>query len=196
MLNRKLSNYIYYGVVSLVIIIIFVVRIILLGSVNNNISDLEQENIKLQQEITALNEIVQDNSTSDSSQIYDLNKYIPNVYSGETLSNKIYSKLDRLGINESYDYNRSVTIDESVNLNGIEQFQSMISKYGCVEIEITFAIDNIDDIYSLLDSMNDDDQLFILNRVTYSLPEDDEFVNVTMSYYAFYYGLIETADEQ
>ncbi len=193
MLNRKLSNYIYYGAIAFVIILIFIVRAIAVGSINGKIDDLEKQNIRLQAEITELNSIVQDNSDSQSAQIYELNKNIPNVYSENTLSYKVISKLERLGIDESVDTQRSVIINPVISIDAIESIKSFKNDYDFVEIQITFTTQDADDVYNFLDSMYNDDQLFILNRVSYNIPEDEEFVTVSISYIAFYDA--EIADE-
>jgi hypothetical protein len=195
MLNRKLSNYIYYGVVAFVVVLIFIIRIIAVGSINGKIEKLEKDNVTLQKQITDLNVIVQDNSTAQSAQIFDLYKQMPSVYSGDTLSNKVFSKLERLGITEAVEVERSVIINDVVSLSSIEQLKSFNGVYGFVELQISFNTNDANDVYNFLDSMNDDDQLFVLNRIFYAVPEVDEFVTVSISYFAFYDDVIIDPDE-
>lgn len=185
MLNRKISNYIYYGVVAFVILLIFIIRVIAVGTIDGKIKALEKENVTLQSDITELNIIVQDNNTVQSSLIYDLNKNMPSIYSSETLSNKIYSKLERLGISEAGEFARKISINETASVSNIEELAAYAS-YGIVQVQISFTSNDPDDVYNFLNSMNDDDQLFILSNVSYSIPEADEYITVSLSYYAFY----------
>lgn len=187
MLNRKLSNYIYYGIVAAVTLLVIIIRVVVMNNVNGDIDSMKRENTTLDQQITALNEDVQTYYNYQSDVIYDLYKEVPNVYNEDMLEFKITSKLELLGISEDEDFQRKVTInpDTTISVANLSQYKD---KYGYVEIQVSFTISSIQTARDFLDSMYNDDQMFILNRVTYAIPDDEssQEVGIVMYYYAFY----------
>lgn len=187
MLNRKLSNYIYYGTLAVIAVIVLLVRLFLVGSINNEIDTLKQENTSLDAQITALNDEVQTYYNYQSDYIYDLYKQIPSNYSEDMLEFKIVSKLERLGISEDEDFQRKIFItpDTVINDDNLSEYKN---NYGYVEIQVSFLISDTQYIHDFLDSMYTDDQMFILDGVSYAIPEEgvEDVVTVTMSFIAFY----------
>jgi hypothetical protein len=187
MLNRKLSNYIYYGTLALIAVIVLLVRLLLVGSINNEIDTLKQENTSLDAQITALNDEVQTYYNYQSDYIYDLYKQIPSNYSEDMLEFKIVSKLERLGISEDEDFQRKIFITPDTVIND-DSLSEYTDTYGYVEIQVSFLISDTQYIHDFLDSMYTDDQMFILDGVSYAIPEEgvEDVVTVTMSFIAFY----------
>jgi hypothetical protein len=187
MLNRKLSNYIYYGVVASVIVVIFIIRILSVGAINNRIDELKKENVILSAQIETLNDEVQTYYNYQSDYIYNLYKEVPSVYSEQTLEFKITSKLERLGITEHPDFRRTFpTPSKDVNISNVI-LKDFKNDYDFVEIQVSFVTEDPDLVTDFIDLMYDDEQLFILNRVAYSVPQEEgDYITVTLSYYAVY----------
>lgn len=187
MLNRKLSNYIYYGVVASVIVVIFIIRILSVGAINNRIDELKKENVKLSAQIETLNDEVQTYYNYQSDYIYNLYKEVPSVYSEQTLEFKITSKLERLGITENPDFRRTFpTPTKDVNISNVI-LKDFKNDYDFVEIQVSFVTEDPDHVTDFIDLMYEDEQLFILNRVAYSVPQEEgDYITVTLSYFAVY----------
>ena len=152
-----------------ILLVIIVIRFVTVGSITNKIDTLEKENITLQKQITELNVIVQDNRNAQTDYIYELNKFIPAIYSGETLEYKIVSKLERLGISEAKIFDRAVVIDETVKLDKVEQLIQYKNAYGVVEIMISFTTQDVTDISNLLDSMFEEEVQVVISPLSTSV---------------------------
>ena len=56
MLNRRLSDYLFYGTLAIIALFIILLRIAVVGGQRDRIDQLDRENIQLQAEIDELNE--------------------------------------------------------------------------------------------------------------------------------------------
>ncbi len=186
MLNRKLSNYIFYGILALILVVVLLIRFLVLGNINSEISTLEANNISTQLEIDALSAQVQENKDVQTSQLYELYKVIPGIYSDTELTYKTVAILEELGINESYDNQRRVVVQPADSFTGDTELAAIAAKYSVIEVNVFFTTNDISIITDLLDTLYLDEQLLIVNDLSYTLPEDDNFVGVNITFFALY----------
>jgi len=186
MLNRKLSNYIFYGILALILVVVLLIRFFVLGNINDEISTLEANNISTQLEIDALSAQVQENKDVQTSQLYELYKVIPSIYSDTELTYKTVAILEELGINESYDNQRRVVVQPADSFTGDTELGAIAAKYSVIEVNVFFTTNDISIITDLLDTLYLDEQLLIVNDLSYTLPEDDNFVGVNITFFALY----------
>lgn len=186
MLNRRLSDYLFYGTLAAIALVIFLIRSIVIGSMNNEIDTLQTENINLQREIDALSELVQDNRNIQTSHLFELYNTVPNVYSAQSLTYKTVAMLEELGINEEDDLQRTIFIDDTVSFASNQQFQSTLQEYFVVEVQVSFTTTDPDVINELIELVYASDQLFIINDVEYTVPTTDNFVSMYFSFFAVY----------
>jgi len=185
-LNRRLSNYIFYGILVLIVVIILLIRSVTLGVKLQDISDLERNNISLQKRIDLLEQTVQENKDVQTNDLYELYDIIPNIYSGPELENKTYAILESLGVNESDDMQRTVYVNEYVNLDGQTDFADLVDDYYVVEVRVSFTTVDVDVLANFIDELYNAEQLFIISDLNYTVPIDENFVEVQVHFYAIY----------
>ena len=186
MLNRKLSNYIFYGSLLAITIIVALARVLLLGGLEDRIETINTQNISLQKQIDSLELTVQENKNIQTSHLYDLYDKIPDVYSSTLLSYKTVSIMEELGISEADDIQRVVYITELANLTYHKNLEEAVGDYLVVEVEVRFSVNNEDMIRAFIEKLYNEEQLFILKQVLYSVPNGEDSVFVEIDFYAIY----------
>lgn len=167
MLNRRFSNYIFYGSLILIGSLIILLRVLIVGGLDQKIETYDKENIALQRQIDQLEVLVQENRGIQTSHLYELYDIIPNVYSEELLTYKTVAMLEQLGIDESDDYNRTVYVNQTIQFNTESEFYQLSLDYKIVRVEVSFTTDDIDLVKTLIDTLYTSKQLFIIEAVRY-----------------------------
>lgn len=185
MLNRRLSDYIFFGSLALIALVIVLIRIAVVGSQTDRIDQLDRENIRIQREIDALNTLVQENKGIQTGHLYELYDIIPNDFSSELLEFKTIAMLEQLGIDESDDFERAVTVDTDVSL-GSSDLATVTADYYVVRVDVTFITDDITYVSDFIDMLYQSEQLFILDSVNYTETRGAFFQEMTISFYAIY----------
>ncbi|MCF7926073.1 MAG: hypothetical protein K9L74_00660 [Candidatus Izimaplasma sp.] len=188
MLNRKVTDYIFIGSIVIVVIIILGLRAIVLGSINSKIDALDEANKSLQTQITDLEKIIEENRDVKTTVLYDLYSQVPNFYKGNELNYKIIAILEEIGINESLDMQRNVHITETATLPSNAGLEVLNEEYNVVQVDIFFTTQDLSQIIDLLDALHQNEQLFVISNVDYSIPSEtqDNFVGVSISLYTLY----------
>ena len=186
MLNRKLSEYIFYGTLALILAVIIIIRVLLLGNINEEIDLTDQANIDLQKEITALEEIVQDNKLVQTSQLYELYDEVPSVFSGITLTYKTVSILEDLGITQKNVHQRTVFVENYPTFTTDSIFLELSEKYHVVEVQVFFSTTDAQIVSDFIDEIYNDEQLFILRDLSYNVPKGESYIGVTINFLALY----------
>jgi len=186
MLNRKISNYLFYGVLIAIVAAVLLVRSITLGNINSKIAYLEGENSSLQTANDNLEKQVEEYKDIDSDYLYELYRKVPGYYSETELAYYVIAKLETIGIDESSDYNRSIYVDSEVTFSGDSPFAPFQDDFKIVEVQVYFnTLDSalIDDFVDLLYAAN---QVFIINNIQYNTTNGFDYVGVTINFLAFY----------
>jgi len=186
MLNRKISNYLFYGILVIIVVVVFLVRSITLGNINDKIALLEQQNTSLQTTNDNLEKQVEDYKDIESDYLYELYRKVPSYYSETELAYYVIAKLETIGIDESSDYNRTIHVDSEVTFSGDSSFGLSREDFKIVEVQVYFnALDSalIDDFIDLIYGAN---QVFIINNIEYNTPNGVDYVGVTINFLAFY----------
>ena len=186
MLNRRLSEYIFYGSLALITIVILLINLVVMGNINEKIDSTNQSNINLAKEITALEEIVQDNRNVQTSHLFDLYNKVPGVFSGNELNLKTIALLEEIGITEETDTNRDVLVDQQVVFAQESIFYELSESYKFVEVEVFFTTDSSDYVVQFIDALYDSDQIFIVRNVAYNIPEGEDYLGITITFLAMY----------
>ena len=186
MLNRKLSEYLFYGSLAIIAGVIMLIRVALMGTMNAQIEETDAANIALERQITALEEIVQDNKQIQTSHLYELYDIVPNVYSGIELNYQTVSILEGLGINESADIQRTVFVDHNVTFSNDSIFFELSQEYKVVEVQVFFTTQSAEIVNNFIDALYDQEQLFIVRDLSYNVPDGEEFISVTVNFLAIY----------
>lgn len=192
MLNRRLSDYIFYGILAIITALIILLRVVTVGGQRDSIASLEAENNQLAAEIDALNELVQDNKEIQTSHLFELYDTIPNVFSGESLTYKTVAMLEQLGIDESQDYNRTVLVESNFNV-GSSSLSTVAKDYKIVQVDVSFTTDDITLVTDFIDMLYQSEQLFILDKVNYTETNGEFSQEMNISFFAIYDVDIEDA---
>ena len=186
MLNRKLSEYLFYGSLVLIVVVIFLIRITVLGNLNTQIDQTDASNISLETQITALEEVVQENKNVQTSNLYELYDIIPNVYSGTELVYTTVSILESLGVNESNDMQRTVFVENDPVFGGESIFTELALEYHMVEVQVFFTTTDADVVNNFIDALYQSEQLFIVRELDYNIPDGEDFIGISVSFLAIY----------
>ncbi len=186
MLNRRLSEYIFYGSLVLIAAGIFLIRFIVLGNLNDKIELTDNNNIILQKQITNLEELVQDNKELQTSHIYELYDIVPSVYSGTELTYRTVAILELLGIDESEDIQRTVFVDSETTFNVDSKFFDLSEKYKMVEVQVFFTSQDPEVVNNFIDDLYENEQLFILRNLEYNVTNGTDFTTVSVNFLAIY----------
>lgn len=186
MLNRKLSEYLFYGSLALITIIVLLINFFLMGNMNERIDQVNRENITLQAQIDDLTEIVQDNKNAQTAYIYELYDQVPGVYSGTELTYETIAIMESRGITESTDYARQVFVNESIRFSEGSLFFELSQRYKFVEVELFFTTTDAQLVKDLLDDLYLSNQIFIVNEITYQIPDGEDYLGITIKLLTMY----------
>jgi hypothetical protein len=186
MLNRKLTNYLFYGILVIIAGLVFLVRSILIGNMIDNSEAIHNKNIALQEEIAALEAIVDENRDVQTDELFELYATIPNDYSADRLTYKTVAILEELGIDQSLDMQRTVYINHEVSFPAGSPFATVSESYFVVQVEVFFSTNEDGVVTDFIDALYTDEQLFIIRDLNYVTPDGEDFVGVTVHFLAIY----------
>lgn len=186
MLNRKLSNYIFYASLALIVFIIIIIRTMTLGRLVDDIQTTDNHNIQLQKQIDKLEELVQENKDIQASHLYELYDLIPNVYSGSELKNRTVAILEKMLITADDDTSRSVIINYDANVSNTSEMYEIAQEYYVVEVQVKFTTNDMTKVTQVIDEIFASDQLFILRDIDYTFESSIVFTEVQINFYAIY----------
>jgi len=186
MLNRKISNYLFYGILVIIVVVVLLVRSITLGNINEKITNLEHQNTSLQTANDNLEKQVEDYKDIESDYLYELYRKVPSYYSETELAYYVIAKLETIGIDESSDYNRNIYVNSEITFSADSPVGQYQDDFKIVEVQVYFnTLDSalIDDFVDLIYGAN---QVFIINNIQYNTPNGVDYVGVTINFLAFY----------
>jgi hypothetical protein len=185
MRNRKLAEYLFYGILFTITVVVYGARVVLVGGQQQEIDKMENDNISLQTEIDILNDTVQEYQSYQTSHLYELYDVIPNDFSAELLTYKTVAMLESLGINESDTYNRTVTVYPNYD-SSASVLSEVAEGYYIVKVEVSFTTDDINDVVNFIDMLYQSEQLFILDSLDYTDTGGDYQREMNISFLAIY----------
>lgn len=186
MLNRKISNYLFYGILVLITAVVLIVRSITLGNINAEIEKLEDSNVNLQQVNDLIEAQVEEYKDVQINHLYELYGQVPNYFSQTELTYFTIAQLESIGIDESVDFQRSVYVNSSVTFNNESVFGELREDFKIVEVQVYFTTLDAATIEEFIDLLYNAEQVFIINGVEYSSQNDGVLIGVTLSFLAFY----------
>lgn len=188
MLNRKASNYIFYGILLGIALVVFLIRVTLLGTINAKIEDVEFLSRQQQTQIDYVDEIVQENRNKQDEHLYELYTQVPAFYDSQLLKFKAYAMAQDAGILDDSFFERKVDVGPPATFNTNSVFYELQDDFDIAQVTLTFNIDQ-DTEYTLenvLANIVDDDQIFIIRDVNYKTPTGELYQIVTINFLAFY----------
>jgi len=201
-LNRKTSNYIFYGTLVLILISVFLIRSFALSTLNSNITSVTNSNRNLQSQIDGLKDVVQENKDTETDYVFELYRSVPATYDQTRLENYTISQLELIGITEENVLARSVTpSEENISFPEGSIFAPLLEDFKVVEVSVYYntplpASGENDDLSTeeliekyinpFIDSLHDAEQMFIVNNIEYYSPVDSNFIGVTINFLTFY----------
>lgn len=186
MLNRKTSNYIFYGTLALILIVAVAIRFFVLGSLDSSIEAVDASNTKIQQQIDDLKYVVQENRDVQIDELYELYGQVPNMYDQTELTYFTIAQLEVVGITEDSETLRTVVVDDTVTFPTDSEFDKIQDDFLVVEVEIYFNTYTVDVVDQLIDMLYESEQVFIVNAIEYYSPDGTNYIGVTVNFLAFY----------
>ncbi|MEC9484390.1 MAG: hypothetical protein UMR38_00770 [Candidatus Izemoplasma sp.] len=186
MLNRKATNYIFYGILVLIVGLVFLVRSIVLGNINEINSNIHNENIRLQNEIEELELLISEYRDVQTADLYNLYNIVPNVFTSEGLTYKTVAMLEELGVDESNDMQRTVYVNQDVSFPSETSLAEINENYHVVQVEVFFTTQDESIVNGFIDALYNSDQLFIIRNLEYETPQGSNYVAVTVDFLAIY----------
>jgi hypothetical protein len=186
MLNRKTSNYLFYGSLLLILAVVVLIRTVAVSSLNAGIEDVTLDNRTIQNQIDALEEIVQDNKDIQIDHLYDLYGQVPNIYNKTELTFYTIAQLELVGITENPETLRAVTVDDTVTFPVDTEFDDLQDDFLVVEVEVYFNTLSVDVVDEFIDLLYQSEQVFIVNSIEYYSPDGTNYIGVTVNFLAFY----------
>lgn len=186
MLNRRTSNYIFYGSLVLILALVFLVRTVVLSQMNAQITTVTNDNRNIQDRIDDLEEIVQDNKFVEIDHLYTLFGHVPNIYNQTELTYYTIAKLELVGVTEDPDMQRQISIDDEVSFPVDSEFDDISDEFKVVEVEVYFNTIDIVVVDQFIDSLYQSEQVFIVNSIEYYSPDGTNYIGVTVKFLSFY----------
>ena len=169
-----------------VLAVVYLVRSVMLGNMQGRIDELDTENARLQQQIIALEQTVEEHKDTDVSYLYDLSDSIPGNFSDTQLLYNTIALLELAGIGEEVDTQRTIDFQKGVSISGPDELSNFANGYEVIEMHIQFTTQDLSLITDFIDVLYSANQLYLLNTIDYDFPEGEEFIAVSMTYFAFY----------
>ncbi len=91
-----------------------------------------------------------------------------------------------IGIDDSEEYNASITMASNLTTSGIEEYAELSKNYKIVLIDISFNTYSIDTIEELIVNLHNSDQVFMINTLEYSEPDGENLVAVSITMFSYY----------
>ena len=186
MLNRKISNYMFYAILVVIVASVLLIRSITLGNINDKIDQLKAANIILQMTNDNLEKTVEENKDIQINHLFELYGKVPNQFSQTELTYFTIAQLEAIGINESVDYQRSVYVDGELTFQADSTFGKLQEDFKIVEVQVYFTTLDTDVIEEFIDLLYNSEQVFIVNSIEYTSPDGFNYIGVTLNFLAFY----------
>lgn len=186
MLNRKISNYMFYAVLVIIVGTVFLIRSVTLGNINTKIEGLQDSNVLLQLTIDNLEKTVEDYQDVQMNHLYELYGKVPNYFSQTELTYYTIAQLESIGIDESVDYQRSVYVDTEAFFQEGSTFGLLQEDFKIVEVQVYFTTLDAAVIEEFVDLLYNSEQVFIISSIEYTTPDGLDYIGVTLNFLAFY----------
>lgn len=187
MLNRKASNYIFYVILIGIFALIYLLRTVMVGGLIERTDALDNNNVLLQAQINALEDVVQANKDVQESHLFELYQQVPQKYSPTELTYLTIAKLELAFIDESIGYDRSITLNPYVVLDEGSALKDAAEPFKVVEVQVRFATSNVQQISDLVDILNESNQVFVVNYIDFYVPEDEyDYIEVNIHFLTFF----------
>jgi len=186
MLNRKLNDYIFVGVLLAILAVVLGIRSVALGNINNNIFELERSNKALNVKINNLEKLVEENKSTKPNHLFELYNRVPSYYSYDELYFTVLSQLYLVGINDTPEFNSEVQVtDDKVEVR-IPGYEDINTDFTAVEVSVSFNVVSLDTVEDLIQDLYGAEQVYLINSITFNVPEEGQFVTVVITFYTFY----------
>lgn len=186
MLNRKVSNYLFYFILVAIAVIVVLIRIVTIGNIDDKIETLKKQNIILTAQIANIVEIVEDNNDVQTSHLYELYNQVPSYVSYTELKNYTYAQLELVGITKKLEFQRDVDPVAEPTFPGDSTFSELQNSFKVVEVKVFFTTQDESQISDFINALYAADQIFIIHNVEYSTPDGEDYITVNIDFLSFY----------
>ncbi len=188
MLNRKASNYIFYGMLVAIALIVFLIRSVMLGNVTSRIEEVKNSSRLLQNQIDLVDVIVAENRDIQENHLYELYNSVPEEYDDDILVNYIYAQLEIIGVTAAGVIDREIDIKlpEDITFSSDSVYRDLQDDFDVYEVQVYFNTEDLVQIEALIDIIHNSEQVFIVSFVKYNEPDGVNLIGVEIHFLAFY----------
>ena len=188
MLSKRLSDIIFIGVTLIIIGVIIGARVIIINQYDARIDGIEADQERLQQQITAVSRLVDDNRNDQLPSLIEMYQRVPSEFNGPQLRDYLIGMMTLSGIEGKEGYSRQLTVSaEPVTFPQDSDFRRVSENLDPYRITMILDVDSLDNLADFLHILDDSQQLFLVQTLVYDLPEDpSEPIRVTLYVITFY----------
>ncbi len=189
MLSKRLNDFIFIGIIAIVLISIFIARVLILGQMDDRIEDTEQRNIGIEEQIWQLEALVQANRHEQLPSMIEMYRYVPHQFDHGQLYYYISAMMELAGIPEGDPTYREIQIGSTpMTFPQGTPLREISQELNAHRVTVEFDILNVDAIYDFIEMLDESDQFFILHNLYFNMPDGQYYTRVTMTFVTFYEG--------
>ncbi len=195
MLSKRLNDFIFIGIILLVIAGIVGMRTIVLGTMDTRIEEAEASNQELMSSIDSLQNLIAQHDGEEVLPLSILYQRAPSYYSRNRLRYTMYSQLELLGISDTEDRDLVINITENPSFLQGTDFHTLSQNLDAKRVYVSFETDDINDVYMVVEGIQSMQQRFLLQHISYTHFEEGESRLIHIDFVTFY-NVTETEDAE
>lgn len=187
MLSKKFSDFVFVGLVAVVLIAVIAIRVIVINQYDARIERAERDAENFEAQIAVITRRVEDHHGTLPSMI-EMYRVAPDRFSYQRLSDAMITLLETSGIGADEATGRQFSIASTpATFPADTEFGAMRTDFDLYRVTVEFYVDTIDTIFNFLERVEDWEQLFVIQNLSYDLSEvNDRGIRVTIYLITFY----------
>ncbi len=171
MLSKKFSDMIFIGVIILIIVGVFVMRIVILNVYDSDIERFENEILDLEAEIARDARLIVDNRHDQLPSMEEMAERVPTTFNFERLEDLVYGMVSFSGIH-LHDSETDLFIGignapAAFTTPSGNAFNRVAQDFDIYRITISFNTNDLDDARALIENFDSVPQLFAVQSVEF-----------------------------
>ena len=189
MLSKRLNDFVLIGIMLIVVGLIFLGRVFVLGNIDADIEDVENDILNLENEISVNQDLVEEYRYENVPSESQLTAQIPREFSSELLIYQVEAQMHLSGIALEDDRNLTIVYFDDQSFPEESRFRELSQTFFTTRVQVRFLANDEDEITDLIDRMYEANQLFLVQGIRYEKIESDEHsynLDVNLNFLTFY----------
>ena len=187
MLSKRTNDIIFIAIIVVVAVGMIFMRFTLINQIDDRIDRTRSQNETLVFEIASLTGDINRYRDSAAPSQVELYQVTPRSFNRNQLSLFITAEAFRAGITNEAEFNRSINV-LTTRATPLENspHHALLSHFDLYIVTITYQSDTLDELHTLLDLLDDAEQLFLIRSIDYNLSPTHDRIPITLTFYAVY----------